>query len=108
MDIHPKRLYGPELIAKVKMSAKLRKAALVLRCGYAKVLPRTGHILPDYDAFYTSLIEARREQEQILSPAQQCNNDLQAFTDYERRLRDAYAKSKNQGPQHRSDPHSDR
>ena len=108
MDIHPKRLYGPELIATVKMSAKLRKAALVLRCGYAKVLPKTGHILPDYDAFYTSLIEAKREQEQALGSAQQCNNDLKAFTDYERRLRDAYAKSKNQGPQYRSDPHSDR
>ena len=108
MNIHPKRLYGPELIAKVKMSAKLRKAALVLRCGYAKVIGRTGRILPDYEAFYTSLIEAQREQEQATSSSQQCNNDLKAFTDYERRLRDAYAKSKNQGPQHRSDPHSDR
>ena len=107
MDIHPKRLYGPELITTIKKLAKLRKAALVLRCGYAKVLPRNGYILPDYDAFYTSLIEAQREQEQALGSAQQCNNDLQAFTDYERRLRDAYAKSKNQGPQHRSDPDSD-
>ena len=60
MDIHPKRLYGPELIAKVKMSAKLRKAALVLRCGYAKVSPGLVHILPDYEASYTSLIEAQR------------------------------------------------
>ena len=93
MDIHPKRLHGPELIATVKMSAKLP--------------PRTGHILPDYEAFYTSLIEARREQEQALGSAQQCNNDLKAFTDYERRLRDAYAKSQNQSPQQRSYPHSD-
>jgi len=98
MKIHPKRLYGPELIAKVKMSAKLRKAALVLRCGYAKVIPRTGRVLPDYEAFYTSLIEAKREQEQATGFAQQCSNDLKAFTNYERRLRDAYAKSKNQGP----------
>lgn len=107
MDIHPKRLHGPELIATVKMSAKLRKAALVLRCGYAKVIPRTGRILPDYDAFYTSLIEAKREQEQAAGSAQQCSNDLKAFTDYERRLRDAYAKSQNQSPQQRSYPHSD-
>ena len=108
MDIHHKRLYGPELIAQVKMSGKLRKAALVLRCGYAKVIGRNGRLLPDYDAFYTSLIEAKREQDQANGSAQQCNNDLKAFTDYERRLRDAYAKSKNQGPQHRSDPDSDR
>ena len=107
MDIHPKRLYGPELIATVKMSRKLRKAALVLRCGYAKVIGRTGRILPDYEAFYTSLIEAQREQEQAISSSQQSNNDLKAFTDYERRLRDAYAKSKNQSPQQRSYPHSD-
>lgn len=99
MTINSKRLYGPELIARVKMSAKLRKAALVLRCGYAKVVPRTGQILPDYHAFYTSLIEAQREQEQAYGSLQQTNNDLKAFTDYERRLRDAYAKSKNQGPQ---------
>ena len=33
------------------------------------------------------MTEAQREQ--ALGSAQQCNNDLKAFTDYERRLRDA-------------------
>ena len=107
-DIHHKRLYGTDLIAQVKMSAKLRKAALVIRCGYAKVVGPQGRILPDYNAFYTSLNEAKREHEQVVSFVQQNTNDHKTFLDYERRLRDAYAKSKNQGAAHRRYPHSNR
>jgi hypothetical protein len=95
-DIYHKRLHGTDLIAQVKMSAKLRKAALVIRCGYTKIVGTQGRILPDYDAFYTSLNEARREHEQFVSFVQQNSNDHKIFLNYERRLRDAYAKSKNQ------------
>ena len=107
-DIHPKRLHGTDLIAQVKMSAKLRKAALVLRCGYAKIVGPHCRILPVYNAFYTSLNEAKREHEQVVSFVQQNNNDHKTFLDYEQRLRDAYAKSKDQGAKNGRYPYSNR
>ena len=97
MDIHPKRMYGSELLAQVKTSGKLSRAALAMRCGYAKVVPQNGRIIPDYEAFWVSIIEAKREQDQAAASAQQIINDRNAVTDYERRIRTAYAKSKNQG-----------
>tara|TARA_R100001443_G_scaffold81742_1_gene88724 strand:- start:7811 stop:8161 length:351 start_codon:yes stop_codon:yes gene_type:complete len=93
-----KRLYGEKLLKKFVSMKKERKAKVVLSCGYKTSHNSSGRTLPNYEAFYAALFEAKKEQDAKDQPFGLCGhqnqNERKAIAAHAQRLRALYAKSK--------------